>query len=233
MSKKPFILLSFLISFSAVADVIMTVKLQNEVYDKNVKVSGEVRSGVMFEGHGTSKVTLPPQFLYLNIGKNGFKTICGKLISVNGQYEATFSTTGLSHSNGIVQLKLDSKFDKLINEYPHTDLSVLTYEGFKSCKKVGRIIPASWSNDTAQELIVYLNSGQFNTNLLIYSKTRKKPAVIPCRKIDGDGKIAYDTACTIKLENNLDLSKTKIKRSNGDNYAKLIKLPIHLVSKIK
>lgn len=212
---------------SVAAETPRTIKFQNEEYNENVQVSGQVRSGVMYESDKDEKITLPPDHLYLYLGNGGFDTICGKLISSDGQYEADFRTTELSKDEGKVAIKFESKFKKHINnKYNAKDLTVLAYKGSKNCKRIDSILPTAWTDKVGDTLVVYLNSGQFNTDLILYNKSARKPTKVKCEKINHTKNIAYDTVCSIDLNKQYILSKTKIRRTNGDSRVKPIKLPI-------
>ena len=227
---KALLLLSAVASSSVRADPI-EVSLSDETFSDTVKVSGHIRAGVMYRSSDNHTLRLPPESIILDLGQIPHDTVCGKIISMDGKYEASFSTDSLAGRKGRVQLQLKSRFGKL-EEYDSGAITVLAYESDPSCRKILRILPAAWYESSADSdtLTVLLNAGSFDTSLLLYPKGKRRPESLPCRKIESGQSVAYDTLCEIERLSDYDLTRSRIKRRNANNFARAVKLPIHLMS---
>lgn len=201
-----------------------------EKYDENVTVSGEVRAGVMYQQTLADPIPLPPWTVFVDLGGGLPRkaSLCGKLISADGVYEASFQFDPGPNMklSGITSFKLESEHENKLSSYQVGEISVFTYEGSRECRKISNILPSSWSSHITEDINIYLNARQYDTYLLAYKKDERKPNFISCHAISAKQRVAYDTVCTIKQINAYDLSRTRIRRSNGDSYAPIIKLPI-------
>ncbi len=242
MSKSMLVAILVFFSFVVSADVpqdAVSVVYKKESFDPNVTVSGQVRAGVMYKNASDGRIALPLEYIYIDLGPKENEEnaeICGNVISADGNYEASFSTDKLDQKHGKVPIKfIDSKY-KDLGEYLYEEVTILAYEGSNNCKRIERIFPASWTESEKKKLAVYLNAGQFTTKLLLPPKVKgRSSSSVPCSKIKGDRQVAYDTVCEFELDahSEFKLMDTKIRRSNGVNFAKPIRLPINYVSEIQ
>ncbi|MBU1171444.1 MAG: hypothetical protein KKD44_17970 [Proteobacteria bacterium] len=192
----------------------------HESYVKEVKISGSVRAGVMFQSH---LMKIEPRDLYINIGETLGTDLDVKMISIDGRYEAEFSYQVKENSTGLTRFNIPTQMAHIVSQYPPDHLAVLARLKGNDTHKKDVVVPATWGKPQSKNITILLNSGVSNTHLKLYRPdgTSEKLA---CHKIDAGTTTAYDTECLVEDFSQYDLNKTKIIRKNFDSFYK----PIHL-----
>lgn len=196
-----------------------------EFYSQSVKISGSVRTGVMYDSPADHVV---PELLYIDIPTKSDQFLCVNMVSVDGQYGAKFTYQLSKNIHGLTPFELPTEKEGVMMAYTPTQLAVLA-EIKPTCKgKSGHIVPASWGVPHSDTVKVYLNSGISKTTLILINLSGEKDK-FPCHPFKSDkNNTAYDTECIIDRAGKFDLSKSKILRRNFGNRFRPIKLNIHI-----
>ena len=72
----------------------------HERYIENVNISGSIRAGVMFQSAASQ---VKPSELFVDIGTNPGATLCVRIISIDGHYEADFEYPIKKENQGLIQ----------------------------------------------------------------------------------------------------------------------------------
>lgn len=206
------------------SETILLEKYQfHESYSENVKISGSVRTGVMY--HTTSKYALPDA-LYIDIGNKDDASLCVKMVSVDGRYGAKFEYPLDGKTVGLTRFQVPTQLEDIFTSYKSNNIAVMAELKSPECKgKSKQILPASWGLPEKQILRVFLNSGVNSTYIKLYPLNGSSLKQT-CNHVKAERGIAFDTECTIARPQQYILSKTTIIRKNFDNHFKPIKLKI-------
>ena len=194
----------------------------HERYIENVNISGSIRAGVMFQSAASQ---VKPSELFVDIGTNPGATLCVRIISIDGHYEADFEYPIKKENQGLIQFALPTSKGDVVGSYAPDHLAVLA-EVKKDCRqKKARFAPAAWGRPDNNTVKVFLNSGVEKTLLKIKNKEGKYKK-LKCGKMKHEKLTAYDVQCVISNAAEYDLSTTRVLRKNFDNFIKPIKLNI-------
>jgi len=215
-----------LISYAGADPVQLSKNDFHERYIENVNISGSIRAGVMFQSAASQ---VKPEELFVDIGTNPGATLCVRIISIDGQYEADFEYPIKKENQGLIQFTLPTSKGDVVASYAPDHLAVLA-EVKKDCsQKKARFAPAAWGRPDNNTVKVFLNSGVEKTLLKIKNKEGKY-IKLNCSKMQYEKLTAYDVECVISNAAEYDLSTTKVLRKNFDNFIKPIKLDIQKTS---
>ncbi len=227
MKKYPIeiIFLSIILApMHAVSEVIKVTQDEfKESFVENVKVSGEVRAGIMYL---SSETTSKPNSIYLALDKED-RHLCVTIRSSDGKYEAKFSKMVDGAVPGATKIELNSRFKEMLESYDNSEIVALVHSKDNCETKIEKILPVSWSQEAKGMIAVYLNSGQYVTRIKLYKESGQTDK-IKCDVLNADERVAYDTVCRINNPERYDLSRTRIIRSNFGSFAKPIALPINI-----
>ena len=194
----------------------------HERYIENVNISGSVRAGVMFQSAASQ---VKPAELFVDIGTNSGSTLCVRIISIDGHYEADFEYAITKENQGLVQFDLPTSKGDVVESYAPDHLAVLAEVKKECSQKKAHFAPAAWGRPDNNTVKVFLNSGVEKTLLKIKNKEGKYIKQ-KCNKLKHEKLTAYDVECVISNAIEYDLSTTKVLRKNFDNFIKPIKLNI-------
>ena len=215
-------ILFFISSFCYADSITVSSNELSESYTEEVKVSGEVRAGLMISAASTK---VRPDSLYIDLGDGSYENICVIMRSIDGKYESRFSKQLSKDLSGLTQFILESEYQNIFSNYSPDTIAILVNTSSKCKGKLVGALPAVWGKPADNSLKVFLNSGLYQTKLKLYKPDGTKEK-IPCTQIENDKKVAYDTQCQIISPEIYDLTKTKILRKNFGNVLKPIALPI-------
>lgn len=196
----------------------------NEQFNRQVSISsGPIRSGVMLRSN-VKRVDMDELIVHIPQKatlKN--KNLCGKIISIDGNYAANFGLFVNPGITGGVKLVLPSQFKKQLLAYSPVEVAVsIAIE--QTCdhpSKIEGYLPASWGVPAGNKIWLLLNSGAQKTQY----KFAKHQTASPCKKIPTDkSSVAYDVLC--EFSSSANASKVRIIREDYGEDLKTVYVPI-------
>jgi hypothetical protein len=198
-----------------------------ESFTPSVRVSGATRVGVM-SGDPMAPVT-PGQFAVLVPGSATAGTLCIRILSADGQYEARISQALPPDSaRGSRVLRFNTSYPEALQGRRASDLAIeatLASPGATCDGRDGRVLVASWEPTVSdRDFWVVVNSGQLRTELTarIGASTR----TFACEPVAAARKVAFDQRCRVTLAANERAADLRIVRRRLGNILTPIPVPM-------
>lgn len=194
-----------------------------ESFLEKVTVSGGIRAGFMYP---SSLARVDLQQLYIHLQRpveEAEAMLCVNMVSRDGRYTASWQYGLGPQQPGAIQVDIPSKYQEQISAYAPDALVVLAGITVKDCLSTEmRYIPASWGMPTAPESVLYVNSGNTDTEIGIPGLTER----IACTKIGADSTIAYDTQCVVRNDLLKEQKSLFLLRKNFGNRLPHVEFPV-------
>jgi len=194
-----------------------------ESYLEKVTVSGGIRAGFM---HQSPLEHIDLNALYIHLQhdvKEQDAMLCVNMASRDGRYAASWQYALGEQQAGPIQVNMPSKYQTQIADYAPDALVVLAAVTSKDClSNESKYVPSSWGASTANEYVLYVNSGNTETEIGVPGAAGR----IPCAKIAADSTIAYDTQCLVKKELVAEPKSIFILRNNFGNRLPHVEFPV-------
>ena len=198
-----------------------------ETLQKNVKVSGRVKVGVMVPSE--SSVEWPAELTVFLPGGSEVaeKELCLTVSAIDGQYTYRGEYvlgTGLS---GPTRVLIETDQEQLPRSYPAWQLAAFA-EIKDSCNErgPGYAVVSSWQEAPAsRDVIVLLNSNRSDMFLVLSDKEGNSQRRW-CEEIKGTHRTVFDTMCLVKADDKLSLERASVHGRKHGNKLRPQKLMI-------
>lgn len=173
----------------------------SESFVRSVRVSGATRAGVM-SGDPSALVT-PGHLAVLVPASAAAGTICIRVLSADGQYEArirhVLAPTGGTPAGPVLRFR--TAYAEQLKGLRASDLAIeatLEPTGADCDERAGRVLVASWQPEVSdREFWVLVNSGQMRTH--IAATIDGSPREFPCEPATTGRRVAFDLRCRVTL----------------------------------
>lgn len=173
----------------------------SESFVRSVRVSGATRAGVM-SGDPAALVT-PGHLAVLVPATAGAGTICIRVLSADGQYEArirhVLAPTGGTRAGPVLSFR--TAYAEQLKGMRASDLAIeamLEPTGAGCEGRDGRVLVASWQPEVSdRDFWVLVNSGQMRTH--IAATVDGSPREFPCEPATTGRRVAFDLRCRVTL----------------------------------
>lgn len=194
-----------------------------ESYLEKVTVSGGIRAGFMRQS-ALEHIDLNELYIQLQHDVNEQDAmLCVNMVSRDGRYAASWQYPLGVQPAGSMLVDLPSKYRAQISGYAPDALAVLAGVAHKDCLAGEmRYVPASWGVGSASEYVLYVNSGNTETEIGVPGAAGR----IPCAKIAADSAIAYDTQCLVPKNLIAEPKSIFILRNNFGNRLPHVEFPV-------
>ncbi len=171
-----------------------------ESFTPSVKVSGATRVGVM-SGDPMAPVA-PGRFAVLVPRSVKSGTLCIRIVSADGQYEARITQALPPDSaRGPQPLEFDTSYPEALKGRRASDLAIeatLAAPSATCDAHDGRVLVASWEPTVSdRDFWVVVNSGQLRTELT--ARIGASSRTFPCEPVAAPRKVAFDQRCRVTL----------------------------------
>lgn len=166
----------------------------NETVRKGAMISGSVVAGALVraaEQDGTSlRGYIPVEW--------SSRQVCAHLTSIDGLYEALGNySVPSTWDGGTASFDFPTKHATLLNSLPEDGLAIRVMLGQCGQAKGEDISVAFWNTSELSRVDLLLNSFRAES-VFVYIANREPP--IRCPPIDGSGRTAFDSKCTLDLD---------------------------------
>ena len=198
---------------------------------ERVPISARVRVGIMavMEDAASDTKTFTAFLPKLSEGR----WLCLEFVSIDGRYEASGVYFLHPERTGKpLVVNLSSNHRSVLDDYAPEDVAVIaTLKGDCDAANPESFVVAAWGDVTQikggpqyGKIRVLLNSNRADMYLrFLRDEDRQK---LPCKRIEGKSRTAFDVACEIELSQRLNLEKAKIGGRRGTTRIKPLGLPI-------
>lgn len=194
-----------------------------ESYLEKVTVSGGIRAGFMHQS-ALEHIDLNALYIYLQHDvREQDAMLCVNMVSRDGRYAASWQYALGEQPAGSILVNMPSKYQTQIAGYAPDALVVLAAVTQKDCLSSEiKYVPSSWGANAANDYVLYVNSGNTDTEIGVPGATGR----IPCSKITADSTIAYDTQCLLKKDVVNEPKSVFILRNNFGNRLPNVEFPV-------
>jgi hypothetical protein len=232
LRRAGWVLLAFGMLFAAPADdtwaqsprkIVLNDGQFKESFLEKVTVSGGIRAGFM---HPSSLERVDLHQLYIHVQRpveEEAAMLCVNMVSRDGRYTASWQYSLGPQQPGAIQVEIPSKYQEQVSAYTPDALVVLAGITAKDCLSAEmRYIPASWGMANTSTSVLYVNSGNTDTEIGIPGLTER----IACTKISADSTIAYDTQCEVRNDLLKEPKSLYLLRKNFGNRLPNVEFPV-------
>jgi len=204
--KKSFYVFSFIVPLFLVqftlAQTTSAIEPRNpidEVWrkDMNIPVSGEIRTGVVFDISKESKVK---DHFYVQLPEEKFNLLFVEITSNDGRYNATLSFDIKEAPAGQLMLKWSTEFYNDLKAFNSKELTILSWLGNEENAERDNFIVSSWTPLENEEFVYIVLNSEHQALINIYDSESGESTDIKCEQFEDQAKVSFCAYCKIPVK---------------------------------
>ena len=192
--------------------------------DMNIPVSGEIRTGLVFDISSENKVK---DHFYVQLPNENFNLLFVEITSNDGRYHASLSFDVKGKPSGIFKLKWSTEFYNELKAFNSKELTILSWLGNEENAERKNFVVSSWTPlDTKEFVYIVLNS-EHQALINIYDSETNESIDIKCQQFKDQAKVSFCAYCKIPLKaitKSSEISVIQRARKSFNRYPMNLKL---------
>jgi hypothetical protein len=192
--------------------------------DMNIPVSGEIRTGLVFDISSENKVK---DHFYVQLPNEKFNFLFVEITSNDGRYHASLSFDIKDKPPGELKLKWSTAFYNELKAFNSKELTILAWAGNEDNAERKNFVVSSWTPlDTKEFVYIVLNS-EHQALINIYDSETNESVDIKCEQFKDQAKVSFCAYCKIPLKlitKNSEISVIQRARRSFNRYPMNLKL---------
>jgi hypothetical protein len=203
-TKLPYLSLFFIILFSFQLSFGQTTAIEprnpiDEVWrkDMNIPVSGEIRTGLVFDISSENKVK---DHFYVQMPDEKFNLLFVEITSNDGRYNATLSFDIKDAPSGQLMLKWSTEFYNDLKGFNSKELTILSWLGNEENAERQNFVVSSWTPLENEEFVYIVLNSEHQALINIYNPETGESTDIKCEQFEDQAKVSFCAYCKIPLK---------------------------------
>lgn len=192
--------------------------------DMNIPVSGEIRTGLVFDISSESKVK---DHFYVQLPEEKFNLLFVEITSNDGRYNATMSFDINGVPSGQIMLKWSTEFYNDLKAFNSKELTILSWLGNQENAERYNFVVSSWTPLENEEFVYIVLNSEHQALINIYDSKTGESTDIKCEQFEGQAKVSFCAYCKIPLKHitkTTEISVIQRARRSFNRYPMNLKL---------
>jgi len=165
--------------------------------DMNIPVSGEIRTGVVFDISSESKVK---DHFYVQLPEDKYNLLFVEITSNDGRYNATLSFDIKDVPSGQLMLKWSTEFYNDLKAFNSKELTILSWLGNEENAERDNFVVSSWTPLENEEFVYIVLNSEHQALINIYDSETGESTDIKCEQFENQAKVSFCAYCKIPLK---------------------------------
>jgi hypothetical protein len=214
------------VAFAQNATAIEPRKPIEEVWrkDMNIPVSGEIRTGVVFDISSDSQVK---DHFYVQLPEEKFNLLFVEITSNDGRYNATLSFDINNAPSGQLMLKWSTEFYNDLKAFNSKELTILSWLGNEENAERDNFVVSSWTPLENEDFVYIVLNSEHQALINIYDSKTGESIDIKCEQFEDQAKVSFCAYCKVPLKHitkTCEISVIQRARRSFNRYPLKLKL---------
>jgi len=175
--------------------------------DMNIPVSGEIRTGLVFDIEEENYVK---EFFYVNLPKEKFDLLFVEITSNDGRYNASLSFDIKNKPPGQLKLKWSTEYYTDLKAFNCKELTILSWLGNNGDSERKDFVVSNWSSINSEEFIYIILNSEQQTTINVYNPITNSSLDFKCEIFINQPHVSFDSYCKVPLNVITEDSKVSV-----------------------
>jgi hypothetical protein len=192
--------------------------------DMNIPVSGEIRTGLVFDIEGNHTIN---DFFYVNLPNEKFNYLFVEITSNDGRYNASLSFNIKNKPPGELKLKWSTEFYNDLKKFNSKELTILSWLGNEENAEREHFVVSNWNSFNSEEFVYIILNSEQQATINVYDPITNTSLDFPCELFVNQPQVSFCAYCKIPLKvinKDSEVSVVQRARKSFNRYPMNLKL---------
>ncbi|MFD1293977.1 hypothetical protein ACFQ5N_09030 [Lutibacter holmesii] len=165
--------------------------------DKNIPVSGEIRTGLVYNIDETTAIK---EYFFVNLPNEKFDFLFVEITSNDGRYNASLSFDIKNKPAGELKLKWSTEYYNDLKNFNSKELTILSWLANSDDSMRKHFVISNWSSFNSEEFVYIILNSEQQATINVYNPNTNTSLDFKCEQFINQPKVSFCAYCKIPIK---------------------------------